>query len=139
MSASPAEIPSADGATSPSQLFVINLCASTSPCAGATQSACTQALYILVSRQRDDAAIAFASTWATSHRSKKPSSCWKWCAMSTPPHGQGPRPPRRAPQSRRSHSVADPAAVATTPAVATSVRPVAVEVEPLAFDLPHLR
>jgi hypothetical protein len=55
MSASPAEIPSAEGAMSPSQLFVINLCASTSPMALAQPNVPALKRYtFFVSRQRDD-------------------------------------------------------------------------------------
>jgi hypothetical protein len=55
MSARPAEIPSADGAMSPSQLFVINLCASTSPMALAQPNVPALKRYtFFVSRQRDD-------------------------------------------------------------------------------------
>lgn len=55
MSASPAEIPSADGAMAPAQLFVINLCASTSPMALAQPNVPALKRYtFFVSRQRDD-------------------------------------------------------------------------------------
>jgi hypothetical protein len=55
MSASPAEIPRADGAMSPSQLFVINLCASTSPMALSQPNVPALKRYtFFVSRQRDD-------------------------------------------------------------------------------------
>jgi hypothetical protein len=55
MSANPAEIPATDGAMSPSQLFVINLCASTSPMALAQPNVPALKRYtFFVSRQRDD-------------------------------------------------------------------------------------
>jgi hypothetical protein len=55
MSASPAEIPRTDGAMSPAQLFVINLCASTSPMALAQPSVpALKRFTFFVTRQRDD-------------------------------------------------------------------------------------
>jgi hypothetical protein len=55
MSASPAEIATTDGATTSSQLYVLNLCASTSPMALSQPSTPALKRYtFFVSRQRDD-------------------------------------------------------------------------------------
>jgi hypothetical protein len=117
MSASPAVIPRAD-ATSPSQLFVINLCASTSPMALAQPNVPALKRYtFFVSRQRDDGRDRFRLHMGYFASQEEADQLLAVVRDIYPAAWTGPAPAGGAP--RRNRAAVRPVAVApaATPAI----------------------
>jgi hypothetical protein len=117
MSASPAEIPRV-GATSPSQLFVINLCASTSPMALAQPNVPALKRYtFFVSRQRDDGRDRFRLHMGYFASQEEADQLLAVVRDIYPAAWTGPAPAGSAP--RRNRAAVRPVAVApaATPAI----------------------
>lgn len=128
MSASPAEIPGADGAMSPSQLFVINLCASTSPMALAQPNVPALKRYtFFVSRQRDDGRDRFRLHMGYFASQEEAEQMLEAVRDVYPAAWAGPAPASGGP--RRGRAAVTP--VPVVPVAVAAVRPVASEpVEP---------
>jgi hypothetical protein len=117
MSASPAEIPVA-GATSPSQLFVINLCASTSPMALAQPNVPALKRYtFFVSRQRDDGRDRFRLHMGYFASQEEAEQLLEVVRDVYPAAWTGPAPAGGAPRRGR-------AAVRALPVTPTAAKPV---------------
>ncbi|MEO8315173.1 MAG: hypothetical protein ABI645_10285 [Pseudomonadota bacterium] len=134
MSASPAEIPSTDGAMSPSQLFVINLCASTSPMALAQPNVPALKRYtFFVSRQRDDGRDRFRLHMGYFASQDEAEKLLDAVRDVYPAAWTGPAPANGAPRRGRV-AVAAVVAVAATPAPAAVVAAPAIQPLPDVLD-----
>jgi hypothetical protein len=125
MSASPAEIPRSDGAMSPSQLFVINLCASTSPMALVQPNVPALKRYtFFVSRQRDDGRDRFRLHMGYFASQQDAEQLLEAVRDVYPAAWTGPAPVNGAP--RRNRAAVTPAAVVPAAVAPAAVAPVAI-------------
>jgi hypothetical protein len=135
MSASPAEIPR-DGATSPSQLFVINLCASTSPMALAQPNVPALKRYtFFVSRQRDDGRDRFRLHMGYFASQEEAEQLLEVVRDVYPAAWTGPAPAGGTP--RRNRAAVRPVAVPPAATPASQVSATEAPAGAVVPDIPH--